>query len=318
MKKVDNKQFIWAEKYRPQTLEDLILPNEIKKGIDRYYSQGRFPHLLLQSINPGLGKTSLVNAIIKDLDADVMWINASGEANIDTMRNTVKSFLSSVSIDESPKLVILDEADSLSTGVQQHLRGLIEEFSQHSSFILTCNYPEKIIEPIRNRLIEYNFDEIFSRNKKEMGLKIVKRLKFILENEDIKLEDPKVLGTVIQNFYPSVRKMILTLQKYSVNNKLELDINFVNNSLKFTEILKLTKEKDFTKLRKKVIDIDDIGSLYTFIFKNIEEYFKPQSQPQVIIMTAKYADMHTRARDLSIVAVSYLIELMVTNGIEMK
>jgi len=315
MKKVDNKQFIWAEKYRPQTVEDVILPGDVKEKFLGYIKEGRFPHILLSSVNPGLGKTSITNAIIKDLDADVMWINGSGNAGIDAFRGRVKDFISSVSIDDSPKIVVIDEADGISGDGQKNLRGLIEEFSQHSTFIMTCNYKEKIMEPLRNRFIHFDFDALYNKNKKEIGLQIFNRLQFILTNEEVHFE-PKDLTPIVQNMYPSVRKMVLALQQSVQDGKLVVDENSINAATRYTELLGLIKSKNFGEVRKKLQNIDDPASFYTYVFKHIDEWFKEDSHPTVIIITAKYQDMDSRARDKVINSAAYCVELMMTPNIE--
>jgi len=309
MKIIDEKHFVWAEKYRPQCLDDVILPDETRNKFREYMKDGRFPHILLSSINPGLGKTSFCNAIIKELDADVMWINGSGDAGIDAFRGKVKDFVSSVSIDDSPKIVVIDEADGISQDGQKNLRGLIEAFSKDSTFILTCNYKEKIIEPLRNRLIHYDFDNLFNQNKKEIGLQIFDRLQFILNNENVHYEKQK-LSPVLSNLYPSVRKMVLTLQQSIEDGNLILNESLINLSVKYTTIMEKIREKDFNTVRKELQDLDDPGSLYTFVFKNLDEWFTKDSIPQVVLQCAKYQDLHAQARDKSICAAAFSVELM--------
>ena len=263
MKKVKNDEFIWAERYRPRCIDDMIIPEDTRKKFNGYMKEGRFPHILLSSVNPGLGKTSLVTAIIEELDADVMWINGSGDAGIDTFRSKVKDFVTSVSIDDSPKIVVVDEADGISREGQKNLRALIETFSKHSTFVFTCNYKEQLIEPLRNRFIHFDFDSLYSQNKKDIGMQIHKRLQFILENEGVEY-NPKDLGPIIQNMYPSVRKMVLTLQQSVQDNKLEINESMINLNTKYSEILELVKSKNFIEVRKKLQDLDEPGSFYSF------------------------------------------------------
>ena len=315
MKIIDDSQFIWAEKYRPQCVEDVILPTEIKNKFLKYIGDERFPHMLLSSTNAGLGKTSITNAIIKELDADVKWINGSQDRGIDTFKVAVKEFVTSVTIDESPKIVVIDEADGLTRDAQKILRGLIEEFSKDSTFILTCNYKEQLIEPLRNRLIHFDFDSVFTKNKKEMGLQIFERLQFILDNEGVEY-DKKILSAIVPNLYPSVRKMVLTLQQSVVDDKLILTESAINMNTTYTEILELIKGKRFVDVRKKLQDLDDPASLYTYIFRHLDEWFVPQSQPQVVLLCAKYADMSENARDKAITSAAFAVEVMGSPGIE--
>jgi len=317
MKKIDNSQFLWAEKYRPQRIEDMILPSAIRNKFESYIEDERFPHILFSSVSPGLGKTSAVNALVKELDADVKWINGSQDRGIDTFRTAVKEFVTSVTIDDSPKIVVIDEADGLTPEAQKILRGLIEEFSKNSTFILTCNYKEQLIEPLRNRFVHLDFDNLYNQNKKEVGMQIFNRLSFILGNEGVEF-DKKSLSSVVTNLYPSVRKMVMVLQQSANDGKLELNESMINLSTKYSEIMKYIKDKEFTSLRKNLQELDDPGSLYTYVFKNLDEYFKPDSIPQVVIQTAKYQDMHANARDKSICAAAFAVELMMSPGIEFK
>jgi len=315
MKKVNESQFIWAEKYRPQTIDDVILPQEVRNKFKEFVKKERFPHLLLTSVGAGLGKTSVTNAIIKDLNADVLWINGSQDRGIDSMKNKVVDFIISVSIDDSPKIVVVDEADGLTTDAQKILRGIIEEHSQNSTFIMTANYKDKLIEPLRNRFSYFDFDALYNQNKKEIGMQVFQRLQFILTNENIHFE-PKDLQPVVSNLFPSVRKMVITLQQSVQDGNLILDSKMINLSTKFTDIMDFIKQKKFVEVRKELQELDDPGSLYTYVFKNLDEWFTPQSQPQVILLCAKYQDMHERARDKSITASAFTVEIMGTPSIE--
>ncbi|MHB8097969.1 MAG: hypothetical protein ACYDD5_00055 [Sulfuricurvum sp.] len=211
--------------------------------------------------------------------------------------------------------ITIFNCDGLTRDSQKILRGLIEEFSKNSTFILTCNYKDQLIEPLRNRFIHFDFDNIYNQNKKEIGLQVFNRLQFILDNESVKY-DKKELTPVVANIYPSVRKMVLVLQQSVDNGVLNLNESMVNLNTKFSEILGLIKEKKFIDVRKKLQDLDDPSSLYTFIFKNLDEFFVPHSQPQVVLLCAKYQDMSSNARDANITSAAFAVELMGTNGID--
>jgi replication factor C small subunit len=198
---------------------------------------------------------------------------------------------------------------------QKNLRALIETFSKHSTFILTCNYKYKLIEPLRNRFIHFNFDTLYNQNKKEMGLQVFNRLQFILDNEGVTY-NKKDLSLIIQNMYPSVRKMTLTLQQLVQDSTLVIDEEMINLNTKYSEILNLIKDKNFIEVRKRLQDLDEPSSMYSYIFKNLDIFFKPESQPQVILIVAKFADMSERARDKAITAAACCVELMLTIGIE--
>jgi replication factor C small subunit len=317
MKKVDDSQFIWAEKYRPRTLDDLIITEDYRRKFQDFIDKDRFPHLLLTSVMPGVGKTSSVHSLINDLGADVLWINGSQDRGIDTIKSKTKDFITSVSIDDSPKIVVIDESDGLTPEAQRILRGVIEEFSKHSTFIMTANYKEKLIEPLRNRFIHFDFDNIYSNNKKELGTQIFKRLQFVLDNENTTYEN-KDLQQIVTNMYPSVRKMVLTLQQSVQDNHLVINESIVNLNNKFTDILQFIKDKNFIELRKLLQTLDDPGSFYTFVYKNLDEWFKPNSQPHVVLLCAKYQDMHERARDKAINTAAFCVEIMGTTSIEFK
>ena len=319
MKKINNKEFIWAEKYRPQTLQDVILPQEIKNQFNEHLEKGKIPNLLFASNTPGLGKTSIVNALIKDFNADNLWINGSQDRGIDTFRIRVRDFAISKGF-EGPKIVVIDESDGLiQDGAQKLLRGFLEEVSENASFIFTANYPEKLIEPLRNRLIEFDFDEIFKNNKKEIAKEMYLRASWILENEGIKF-DKKVLQRIIVELYPSFRKITLFLQKNSINGELKVQEQDISSTSKFEKILGFVKEKDFAKMRNEIIQdtTGNISSIYTFVFKNMNDMFEPQSQPGVILLTAKYQDMDNYAKDKTITAAAFLTELMTNPQVKFK
>jgi len=309
MKKIKENEFIWAEKYRPQTVDDVILPEEIRNQFKEYIKKGNLPNLFFVSYMPGLGKTSIVNALIKDLNADNLWINGSQDRGIDTFRIRVRDFAVSKGFDD-PKIIVIDEADGLvQEGAQKLLRGLIEEVSENASFIFTANYAEKLIEPLRNRLIEFNFDEIFQKNKKEIAKQMYLRAAWILENENVKY-DKKVLQKIIVELYPSFRKIVLFLQKNVINGELKVQENEINILGKFEKIMNLVKEKNFVEMKKMINDFSNISSIYSYVFKHLDDYFEPKSQPQVILLTGKYQDMDYFARDKTITAAAYLVELM--------
>ena len=315
MKKIDNKHFIWAEKYRPQVVDDVIMPEKERNKIKDMIEKGRTSHLLLTSVAPGLGKTSLTHAIINDLDGDVKWINGSQERGIDTFKSTIKEFVTSVSIDDSPKVVVVDEADGLTIDAQKIARGIIEEYSKNATFILTANYKEKIIEPLRNRFTSIDFDNLYNKNKDYYGKAIFERLQYILENEEVQY-DKKDLQPILVNLFPSFRKMVITLQQSVEDGELIVNENLINQSTQFSRIMGFTKEKKFIDLRKLIHDLDDPGALYTYVYKNLDNLFKPESQPRVILICAKYQDMSERARDKNITAAAFCVELMSTPGID--
>jgi len=316
MKIVDKDEYIWAEKYRPQTVEDVILPDKMLADFKTYVKERRTPNMLFSSTGAGLGKTSLVNALIKDLDADVMWVNGSKDAGIDLMRGKLIDFGSGVGIDDSPKICVIDEADGIETKGQKALRGVIEEFSKTVSFIFTANYKEKLIEPLRNRLLQFDFDDIYNKNKKHIATSAYKRLIFILEQEGIKFEH-KQLQPIITNFAPSIREMIMVLQQNSTSGELILDENILNTSIQHKAILTSMKNKKFPEVRKGIQALADPASIYTYIFNNLDDWFDPKGMPQAIMIIARYQEMSNGARDKVIPSTAMAVEIMLGN-INMK
>lgn len=210
MKEINNSS-VWYKKYQPNLIEDMILPEELKIKLQKYITDETVPHLGLFSNMPGTGKSSLCNAIIKEVNGEAQWINASIDKGIDVLRGKIGKFASSNSFDDKIKIVVMDEFDYFSKDGQAAFRGFIDEFGNNCRFIFTGNYKEKIIEPLLDRLEVYDFNEF---NKQEMIKPIFERLKFILTNENVEF-DPKDLVPVINTFYPRIRSMVGALQRFS-------------------------------------------------------------------------------------------------------
>jgi len=317
MQKIDSNHYIWAEKYRPQTIADVILPSAIKEKFLSYVQEQQIPNLLLCSSNPGVGKSSIANAIIKDLNADLLWINCSRDGNIDTARNKITSFATAASFTDAPKIVVMDEADGLSAtngGAQQALRGIIEEFSKNTRFIFTANYQDKLIEPIRNRLITFDFDEIFHQNKLEIGAQIFKRLKFILDNENVKYSKEQVQHAIV-SLYPSVRKMIMVIQQSVINNELALSERVLNETTVVEDIFVALQQKNFEVIRTKLAELSDPEHVYTQMYSRVDSVFDKKSVLPIIMSTAKYLDMSQRSRDKYITLAAYFAEIILSQNI---
>jgi DNA polymerase III gamma/tau subunit len=317
MKLIDNAQYIWEEKYRPQCVEDVILPEKMQNQFQEFIKTKKLPNLLFISTTPGTGKTSLVTAIIKELDADVMWVNGSKDANMDLMRGKLIDFGSSVGIDdETPKIVVIDEADGIPDQGQKALRGIIEEFAGNVSFIFTANFIDKLIKPLQNRLTVYDFDEIYAKNKKDIGAKIYKRLQFILNNEGVKF-DPTQVQPVVTNFYPSTRQMTKHIQQHTIDGELDITESILSVSMQHKKIMESVcqTEPNFSTIRKAVVELADPGSLYTYMFSHLEEYFMTESIPFAITVIARYQDMHSSARDKHIPATTMLVEMVMNPSI---
>lgn len=306
--KINDKHTIWYEKYRPQLVQDLVLPDKILKKFQEFIEKPT--HILLSSVTPGTGKTSTVNAIIRESGLESIFINASKDNSIDLLRGKILQFASTESFDNRKKIVVLDECDGFSDSAQSALRGFIEEFSSNCVFIITCNYLTKLIPPIVNRFEVYNFDEIFRDTNSTVPL-IFKRLKFILDNEKIEYTDADVLQ-VIRNYYPSIRQMVGVLQKSVIPNDVQtdkigkLEITLTSNE-DFTNLLEAIRKKDFESIIKAVYSITNSDGFYTWAFNQIRLLKSPS---QAIITLAKYQYQNAFVRDKQLNLGACCTELM--------
>jgi DNA polymerase III delta prime subunit len=305
---VKNNEYIWEEKYRPQTLDDIILPEDIKNDIRSWIKSGEIPNLLLTSKSPGLGKSSLAHVIIKELQAEAKFINASLERNIDTLRIDIQGFVSTASFEGRPKIIVLDEADGLNEqSVQPALRGFIEQFSKNARFILTANYKDKIIHPLRDRLQDIDFDEIFEENK-TLIIDVYKRAQSILENEGIEYESDD-LKKVIKTYYPSFRSIVKKLQQFSFSGKLVLHKNAQDSEKILDTLIENVINKDFNNMRKNISNIIDTSIIYTYFYENLDK-FPMEKHPPIVITLAKYQANDGLVRDKVVNTAGCLTELM--------
>lgn len=302
--KVDNS--LWVESYRPTKLVDYVGNEHLKSKVEGYLESGDVPHLLLYG-RAGTGKTTLAKLIVKSVDCDYMVINASDENNVDTVRNKVKNFASSMGF-KKWKIIILDEFDYMSPNAQAILRNLMETFSQHCRFILTCNYVEKVIEPIQSRCQSF---QIVPPTKKDVAIQISK----ILGAEGVTFE-PKDLVPIIDSGYPDIRKIINTCQLNSNKGKLQVDTqNLLENDYK-TKVLDILKSKDdkrnkYTNMRQAIIDsrVTDFSELFTLLYEKVDEY-APSNTANVIIALSEGQSKHFNAIDKEIPMAATLIEIL--------
>lgn len=298
---INSNHDIWVEKYRPAKVEDLILPEKYQIKFKEYLKSPS--NILLSSLNPGTGKTSVATALVKEGCFESIFINASLENGIDTLRGKIQHFASTESFDGKPKIVVLDEIDNYTESAQSALRGFIEEFSVNCRFILTCNYTTKLIPAIINRFETYNFDEIFNDNIKEIIPKISNLLKLILENENIQYNQDDI-NNIIKNYYPSIRGMIGCLQKSSFQNILNLNIQ---KDTDFTEIINFVKARDFDNLIKNVYKLTNADKFYEFAFKKLD--CSNKNKPNMLIILAKYQYQSAFCRDKNLNLAACLMEL---------
>jgi DNA polymerase III delta prime subunit len=295
---------IWYEKYKPQCIEDLIIPEELKNKLNQMTKNKDLPSIALFSSSPGTGKSCTSNAILKDLDCEALWINASLENGIDTLRGKIQKFASTGSMDDELKYVVMDEADYLTSANQAALRGFIEEFSGNCRFIFTGNYKEKMIEPLLNRLQLFDFNNF---KKEEMIKPIFDRLTFILNNEKIQYE-PKDLVPVINTFYPSIRNMIGTLQKCSGTGTLKIED--LDDANMYDNVMKVVSPSTYLDMIAEVNKLNAPDNMYSFLYKNAAKYFSPGNYPKVIVTIAKYQHMSGTVRDKQLNLCACLTEIV--------
>ena len=310
------QEHLWVEKYRPTTLQDIILPSQLKKDFQLIVQQRELQNMLLTG-TAGTGKTTVAKALCKMLNLDYIIINGSEESGIDTLRNKIKQFASSVSLEGGYKVVILDEADYLNPqSTQPALRGFIEEFSANCRFILTCNFKNRIIEPLHSRCSVVEF-AIPKGQKQVMAAKMMERLGHILTNEGVSYEEP-VLAELIMKYFPDFRRTINELQRYGVSGKIDSGILINVNDVSVGNLMNHLKVKDFRKMRQWVADNIDIepAAMFRKIYDSSTEYIDPQSIPQLILILADYQYKDSFVADHELNMVACLTEIMA--GVQFK
>jgi len=308
MNKLEN-QFIWCEAYRPQTIDDCILPESIKTMFKNFVEKGEISTLLLHG-GAGSGKTTSAKALCKELGADVLFINASLENGIDILRNKISQFASSVSLTGSKKVVILDEADYTNPqSFQPALRGFVEEFSSNCRFILTCNFKHRLIEPIHSRCSCIDFT-IPVNEKPKLANDMFNRVCSILENENVDY-NKTVVAKLINKHFPDFRRTINELQRYSTSGKIDSGILVDISKESVKELIKFLKEKDFKEVRKWV-SVNDMESstLFRELYDLSSVIIEPQSIPQLILILADYGYKSSFVVDKEINTMACLTECM--------
>lgn len=302
---------LWVEKYRPKTVAETILPDEIKKTFQTFVDNREIPNLLLCG-SAGTGKTTIARAMLEELGCDYIVVNGSLNGNIDTLRNEIQNFASSRSvISEGRKYVILDEADYLTHHVQPALRNFMEEFSKNCGFIFTCNYRNKIIDPLQSRCSVIEF-RIPSKDKPKVAVEFLKRIENILTTENVPYEKP-VIAEVISKYFPDWRRVLNELQRYATSGAIDTGIlrNFENTSIK--ELVGYMKDKNFTEVRKWVkANLDsDVHILFNSFYEGANGYFTPRTIPLLVMILAKYQYQASFAANQEINFVAFLAECMV-------
>ena len=307
------EEFLWVEKYRPKTIQDCILTKDLSDTFKKFSNKGEIPNLLLSG-TAGTGKTTVAKALCEELKADYIVINGSDEGRqIDTLRNKIRDFASTVSLNETAKhkVVIIDEADYMNPeSVQPALRNFIETFHKNCRFIFTCNYKNKILPALHSRCTVVDF-RIVNGQKKILAVKLMNRLFFILKNEKIEY-DKKVLSELIMKYFPDFRRTINELQRYSVRGKIDSGILYNMAEVNIKELVTAIKDKRFNDMRKWVVtNIDkEPTQLFRTIYDNLEKSFDAKSVPQAILILAGYQYKSAFVADQEINMVACLTELM--------
>ena len=302
------KEFLFVEKYRPKTIEDCILPEGLKETFQKIVDKGELPNMMFTG-SAGVGKTTVARALCNELDLDYMLINGSEDGNIDTLRGKIKQFASTVSLQGGQKVVILDEADYLNPqSTQPALRGFIEEFSSNCRFILTCNFKNRIIDPLHSRCSIYEFN---LGNKAVMAQAFMSRLQFILDSESI-IYDDAVIAELIMKYIPDWRRVINECQRYGMSGHIDTGILVTLSETSINGLMQDLKSKNFKKMRKWVTDNIDVESakMFRMIYDNMSDYVEPSSIPQLVLILADYSYKDSFVADHELNVVACMTEIM--------
>jgi DNA polymerase III delta prime subunit len=303
-------EFLWVEKYRPSKIDECILPKNLKETFKQFVQTGELPNFLFCG-TAGVGKTTVAKALCNEIGAEYLLINGSEESGIDVLRTKIKSFASTVSLTDSKKVVILDEADYLNpNSTQPALRAFIEEFSNNCRFIFTCNFKNRIIEPLHSRCSVVDF-KIENAEKQEIAASFFKRTMGILKQENIEA-DQKVVAELVTKHFPDWRRVLNELQRYSVSGKIDAGIlvNITEDS--FKELVKHMKEKNFTEVRKWVAKNGDSETINIFkqLYNTASENMESASIPQLVLILADYQYKAAFVADHELNLMAALTEVM--------
>ncbi len=301
---------LWVEKYRPSKISECILTDDLKKTFQTFVDEGKIPNLLLTG-GPGVGKTTVAKAMLEELGATYMMINGSEESGIDVLRNKIKNFASTVSMDGNRKFVILDEADYLNPqSTQPALRGFIEEFHKNCGFILTCNFKNRIIDPLHSRCSVIEF-RIPTTEKPKLAGEFFKRVQTILGEEGVQYQ-PKAVASIVEKYFPDWRRVLNELQRYSVSGMIDSGILVNISETNMKDLTTFLKEKDFKSIRKWVANNldNDPARMYRKVYDALYEDIQPQTVPHLVLATADYSYKSAFVADQEINMLAFMIEIM--------
>lgn len=305
-----SNDFLWVEKYRPRNIADTILPTNLKKTFQALVESGELPNMLFSG-TAGLGKTTVAKALCNELQLDYIIVNGSEEGNIDTLRGKIKQFASSVSLQGGYKVVILDEADYLNPqSTQPALRGFIEEFANNCRFILTCNFKNRIIEPLHSRCSVYEFNTS-KKDMAELAAQFMKRLRTILDKEQVTYDNATV-ANLISKYAPDWRRILNEAQRYSISGSIDAGILLATGADSYAQLFQFLKDKDFKKMRAWVvnhIDVDTV-SIFRSLYDKMYDHVQPQSIPQLVLILAEYQYKDAFVADHELNTVACLTEIM--------
>ena len=304
-------EFLWAQAYRPKTVQECILPERLKNVFQEFVHSGDIPNLMLTG-SAGVGKTTVALAMCEELNISYLFINSSDERGIDILRTKIKNYASTFSFDTKRKVIILDEADYITPEAQAALRGSMEEFSSNCSFILTCNFKARLIDAIHSRCSVIDFT-LHADEKPKMAAAFMSRITDILTKENVQF-DKNVLVEIVKKYFPDFRRTLNELQRYSANGALDAGVLAQISSIRnMNDLIKNLKDKNFSDMRKWVVANSDIDPARIFrkIYDSLYDYMKPESIPQAVVILAKYQYQSAFVADQEINLVAMLTELMV-------
>lgn len=307
---MNNEHLLWVEKYRPHKIADCILPEELKSTFAEYVKQKNVPNLILSG-GPGMGKTTVARALCDEIELDYIMINGSNESNIDTLRTKIVGYASAVSLTGGRKVVIIDEADYLNpNSTQPAFRGVIEEFAQNCSFIFTCNYKNRLIEPLHSRCAVVDF-KINKEQAEKIAMQVFKRICEILKAEGVKYDKDTLIALILK-YFPDFRRILNELQRYSVSGVIDKGIFEQLEQQKIDAVVAYLRDKNYKDLRIWVgqnLD-NDVIQIMKEVFNRLNEFVDPKFVPAAVVILGKYMHYAAFAADAEVNLMAFFSELM--------